>query len=304
MNRRIGAAAAALLAGASLALTVRTITRRPQRDFQGKVVAITGGSRGLGLALAREFARRGASVALCARDCAELERAVDELSVEGFDAFGIDADVRRQSDVERFIAATQERWGAIDVLVHNAGIIQVGPMETMTIDDYRDAMDTHFWAGVYAVEAALPAMRCRGTGRIVTIASIGGLVSVPHLLPYCASKFALVGYSLGLAQELARENIGVTTICPGLMRTESYHFAHFKGQREKEAAWFSALAKSPVTAIACRAAARRIVDATSDGEGLVILSKQAQLLALGEGNFPNLVARVNALVNRLLPRAA
>lgn len=242
-------------------------------------------------------------MSICARDSQELERALDELSIDGYDVFAIDADVRRREDVERFVAATEQRWGKIDVLVHNAGTIQVGPMQTMTLDDYKDALDTHFWAALHAVEAALPGMRRRGRGRIVSIASIGGIVSVPHLLPYCASKFALVGYSLGLAQELAREGIGVTTICPGLMRTGSHRFAHFKGQQQKEAAWFSAMATSPLTAIACESAARRIVEATQNGEGLVVLSKQAQLLAFGEHYFPNLVARVNALVNRLLPAA-
>lgn len=289
------------MVGAAL-LGARTLPRR-NKDFADKIVAITGGSRGLGLALAREFSRRGARVAVCARDSQELERALDELAVEGREAFGIEADVRHREDVERFVAATEQRWGSIDVLVHNAGTIAVGPMQTMSVDDYRDAMDTHFWAAVYAVEAALDGMRRRGSGRIVSIASIGGIVSVPHLLPYCASKFALVGYSLGLAQELEREGIGVTTICPGLMRTGSHRLAHFRGQPEKEAAWFGAMATSPLTAIACASAARRIVDAASRGEGLVVLSKQAQLLALGEHYFPNVVARVNALVNRLLPAA-
>jgi NAD(P)-dependent dehydrogenase (short-subunit alcohol dehydrogenase family) len=301
MNRALGFAATGLMLGAT-ALRMRALLRRSE-DFNDKVVAITGASRGLGLALAREFSRRGARVSMCARSSEELERALDELAIDGGEAFGIDADVRRREDVERFVAATEERWGKIDVLVHNAGTIAVGPMQTMSLEDYRDAMDTHFWAAVYAVEAALPGMRRRGTGRIVSVASIGGIVSVPHLLPYCASKFALVGYSLGLAQELAREGIGVTTICPGLMRTGSHRFAHFRGQREKEAAWFAAMATSRLTAIACAAAARRIVDGTSNGEGLVVLSKQAQLLALGEHYFPNVVARVNALVNRLLPAA-
>ncbi len=287
--------------GAAL-LGARALLRRTE-DFTDKIVAITGGSRGLGLALAREFSRRGARVSICARDSQELERALDELAIEGREAFGIEADVRRREDVERFVAATEQRCGRIDVLVHNAGTIAVGPMQTMSVDDYRDAMDTHFWAAVYAVEAALDGMRSRRSGRIVSVASIGGIVSVPHLLPYCASKFALVGYSLGLAQELEREGIGVTTICPGLMRTGSHRFANFRGQPEKEAAWFGAMATSPLTAIACASAARRIVDAASSGDGLVVLSKQAQLLALGEHYFPNVVARVNALVNRLLPAA-
>jgi len=109
--------------------------RRKSDDFQDKVVAITGASRGLGLALAREFSRRGARVSIFARDTQELERALDELSIGVAQVFAIDADVRRREDVERFVVATEQRWGKIDVLVHNAGTIAVGPMETMTLDD-------------------------------------------------------------------------------------------------------------------------------------------------------------------------
>ena len=112
-----------------------------------------------------------------------------------------------------------DRNGRIDVLINNAGIIQSGPVDNMTLDDYEDAMNTHFWGPLYMITKAVPHMREQGEGRIVNISSIGGRIAVPHLLPYSASKFALVGLSDGLRIELARDNIIVTTVCPGLMRT-------------------------------------------------------------------------------------
>src|SRR5581483_11648807 len=159
-------------------LAVRALLRnRRAYDLHGRTVLITGGSRGLGLLLAREFAREGARIALWAR-------------------------------------AVRNRFGSVDVLVNNAGIIQVGPMEEMLLEDYEAAMQIHFWATVYTTLAVLPEMRQRGSGRIVNITSIGGKISPPHLLPYNASKFAQVGFSEGLRAELAKDGVLVTTVCP------------------------------------------------------------------------------------------
>src|SRR5262249_50390239 len=146
----------------------------------------------------------------------------------------VPCDITDRERVEEMVAVVQYRWGPVDVLINNAGTISVGPVETMTLDDYRRAMRTHFWGPLYTIHAVLPAMRRRGTGRIVNISSIGGKVSVPHLLPYNASKFALVGYSEGLRAELARDGIVVTTVCPGLMRTGSPRHAFFKGRHRAE----------------------------------------------------------------------
>src|SRR5690349_12825222 len=158
-------------------------------DLKDKTVLITGGSRGLGLVLAREFARHGAQIALCARDQAEVDRALDELGEQGVSAAGLACDVGDRAQVERMVDALRLYFGRIDVLVNNAGVIQVGPMETMTLADYEEAMRTHYWGPVYTTLAVLPEMKKRQDGRVVNITSIGGKVSVPHLLPYCASKF-------------------------------------------------------------------------------------------------------------------
>lgn len=210
-----------------------------QYDLSGKTVLITGGSRGLGLVMARELLREGARLAICARDEAELERARTDLVRRGADVLALPCDVTNQEQVNEMVRVVRDRFGQIDVLINNAGAIAVGPMEVMTLEDYEAAMKIHFWAPLYTTLAVLPEMRQRHEGRIVNISSIGGKISTPHLLPYSASKFALTGFSEGLRAELASYGIVVTTICPGLMRTGSPYNAIFKGQHRAEYTWFS-----------------------------------------------------------------
>ena len=134
------------------------------------------------------------------------------------------------ADAERAVERVVSRHGAIDVLVNNAGIITVGPLEHASIEDFEESMAVHFWGPLHTMRAAIPHMRRQGGGRIVNISSIGGKVGVPHLAPYCASKFALVGLSEGFRAELLRYGLYVTTVCPGLMRTGSARHAVVKGQ--------------------------------------------------------------------------
>ena len=128
----------------------------------------------------------------------------------------------------------------------------------MTYADYQHAMNVHFWGALHCTEAVLPYMRQRRCGRIVNIASIGGLIAVPHLAPYAASKFALVGYSDAVRAEVAKDGIRVTTVCPGLMRTGSAVNALIKGRHEAEFAWFGALSSLPLVSIDAGRAAQKI----------------------------------------------
>ena len=296
-TRTISLSAIGLIAGS--ALLYRAL--KPRFDFNGKVVLITGGSRGLGLVLAREFASRGAKIAICARDRGELQRAKEDLDERGAEVFDAICDVRDQSDVERMISDVRSRFGQIDVLVNNAGVIQVGPLETQTQADFEDAMQVHFWGPFYAMQAVLPHMRQRGEGRIVNISSIGGKIAVPHLAPYCASKFALAGLSSALSTELAQDGIHVTTVYPGLMRTGSHINALFKGQNEKEFALFSIVNGLPLTSISAEGAARRIVRATARGDAELVISPQAKAAAKISALVPNITSSVLAATNRLLP---
>src|SRR5512145_3358087 len=229
---------AALLLTAAAVLARRAWRRARALDFAGKTVVIFGGSRGLGLVLARELAAERANLVLVARDRHELDRARADVEQRGARVLAISSDVRDRIQVEGAIEGALAEYGTIDVLINDAGIIQVGPLEHMTVEDFEDAMATHFWGPLYATLAALPHMRLRGARRIVNISSIGGKIAVPHLVPYCASKFAVTGLSEGLHAELAREGIRVTTVCPGLMRTGSTYNAKFKGRHRQEFGWF------------------------------------------------------------------
>ncbi len=269
--------------------------------FDDASVLITGGSRGLGLALARRFAGEGARLTLLARDGDDLQRARRELEANGADVLIYECDVSDPEQVKDAVRFVKERRGRIDVLVNNAGVIQVGPVETMTTADFEEAMDVHTWGPFRLMRAVIPQMKAQGEGRIVNISSIGGLVAVPHLLPYVVSKFALTGLSDGMRSELAQENIHVTTVCPGLMRTGSHVNALFKGKHRQEFTWFALSSSTPLSSTSARRAARQIVEACRRGASRLIITPQARLLHALNALVPGLTAAVTNTIARLLP---
>ena len=287
-------------AAAGVALGLYRSSRR-RYEFAGRTVAITGGARGLGLVLARSFVDMGARVAICARDEGELTRAEQELNDRGGDVLAVQCDLMLQEEAERFIDDCRIRFGGIDVLINNAGIIQVGPLEEQTDKDFQDAMDIHFWAPYHTMQAAIPLMKRRGEGHIANIVSIGGKLAVPHLAPYCASKFALSGLSKAFGNELAKDGINVTTIYPGLMRTGSHVNALFKGQNEKEFAMFSVMDATPATSINVERAAAQIIDAIALGKSEHVITLQAKLAAKMGEMFPETVSTMMRTSTRFLP---
>ncbi|HEY7180605.1 MAG TPA: SDR family oxidoreductase [Blastocatellia bacterium] len=302
MNRDKGSLLGLTLAGAGLYLAARAIRQYARwYDLRGKSALITGGSRGLGLALSREFVARGACVAICARDVDELERASSDLVRPGRPVLALPCDVANVEEVGRMAEAVREHFGALDVLVNNAGVIEVGPVETMTLADYEEALDVNLRGPLHTMLAVIPEMRRRGEGRIVNIASIGGKIAMPHLAPYTMSKFALAGLSKAMRAELAKDGVVVTTVCPGLMRTGSPRNATFKGRHRAEYAWFSISDSLPLLTVSAEKAARRIVSACQRGESEVIFPIQAKLAAMAEAIAPELVADLLGLINRLLP---
>jgi NAD(P)-dependent dehydrogenase (short-subunit alcohol dehydrogenase family) len=294
-----------LLAGCVAALAARSYWRRNSRiDFAGKTVVITGGARGLGLELARIWCQEGARVAVCSRTDRDVTAAVDDLQAIKRDAFGMVCDVTRPEQIAAFLSAVRERFGQVDILVNNAGVIQVGPAEHMTREDFQSSIDTHLWGPFYMIDAVVPEMHRRGSGRIVNIASIGGKISVPHLLPYCVGKFALVGLSNGLRTALGHYGIRVTTVCPGLMRTGSPRNASFKGRHRAEYAWFSVGASLPGLTIGSQRAARQIVEACRSGKAEVVLSVPAKIAVRLQALFPEAAALALELAARALPGTA
>ena len=274
-------------------------------SLNGKTAIVTGGARGLGLEIARILLERGANVAIIARDTAEIAHALEDLrgvrrglpvSVIGHTCDLLDVD-----SIEDMLAAVREQLGPIDVLVNNAGAIEVGPLDAMTVANFEDAMKLHCFAPLRLMLGVRDEMRASGGGRIANIASIGGLMSVPHLLPYCTSKFALMGLSQGMRSELARDKIMVSTVAPGLMRTGSPRRAIFKGNHRWEYAWFSISDSLPLLSMSSTRAAQRIVRALEDGDPNVVLGLPAKIAAIASSLMPNLVARALTLANGLLP---
>lgn len=270
------------------------------RDIHGKTVLVTGGSRGLGLLLAREFARRGARVAICARHADQLHRAEEDLKSRGADVWAGTCDVGDAGQVRQLISDLTAKVGPIDILVNSAGNIQVGPASCMKPEDYEAAMRTIFWGALNTILAVLPEMRARRDGQIVNITSVGGKVSVPHLLPYGCAKFALVALSEGLRAELSQDGIIVTTVVPGLMRTGSHVNAMFKGRQQEEFNWFGLSASLPLISVNAECAARSIVRAVRRGAAEHTITIPAMAIARLQGLFPSGVASLLSLVNRFV----
>jgi NAD(P)-dependent dehydrogenase (short-subunit alcohol dehydrogenase family) len=288
-------------AGAIGALVGRRLARGSRRiDFTGRVVVITGGSRGLGLVLARQVAAEGARLCLLARNEEELARAAAQFP-PGSAVMPVRCDIRRRADVRAAVDAILDRWGVIDVLINNAGVIQVGPLEHMTTGDFENAMATHFWGPLHLMFEIVPSMRRRGFGRIVNISSIGGRVAVPHLAPYSASKFALAGLSDAVRTELDQYGIRVTTVAPGLMRTGSPVNADVKGQHEAEYAWFAISDSLLGLSVSAENAARQILEACRYGDPELTISVPAKAAIIVNYLAPGAVARVLMVANRFLP---
>lgn len=290
-------------AGLGLYLAANAIYREANRyNLNGKVVLITGGSRGLGLVLARALTLQGARIAICARTSEQLDKAKLELErLTGNSVLAMNTDVTDQEQVTNMINDVIRYYGRIDVVINNAGTIQVGPVESMTINDFEQAMKTNFWAALYTINAVLPHFIEKKGGRIVNISSIGGKVAVPHLLPYSASKFALTGLSEGLHAELKKHNILVTTVIPNLMRTGSPRNITVKGDHEAEYAWFKISDSMPLLSQQAEHAAKSIIKAIQYGDGEVTLTITAKLATIVKEIAPNLVNSILTVANLLLP---
>lgn len=292
----------ALALGIGAAMTWRAFLRNKRAyDVSGKTILIVGGSRGLGLILARQLADEGAKLALCARNEAELAVAKTELQGRGAEVLTMVCDVADPSQIESVVRQTVSHFGAIDVLFYVAGVLIFGPLEAMTEDDFEYSMKVNFWGAYHATIAALPHLKKNG-GRVVHISSVGGRVAVPHLVPYSASKFALTGLSQGLRIELEKDNVLVTTVYPWLMRIGSFRNADFKGRHRAEYAMGSVVNASPLISDDPKRAAHKIIAAMKRGDASATLwiSKPVVLL---DTLLPEIVKDVMSLSNRLMPKA-
>lgn len=297
-----GALWGALTTIAGGALLLSAILREKRRiEFQGASVVITGGSRGLGLEMARLLAREGARITLLARDLNELERARRDLIALGGYLLIRQCDIRNPEDIERAVELVVRRRGRIDVLINNAGVMQIGPFERMEQSDFEEALDVYVRGPLALIKAVLPCMKRQGAGRIVNISSIAGAVAIPHMAPYSMSKSALAGLSDALRAELARDNILVTTVMPGLMRTGSHMNAQRKGRHVHEFRWFALSAGFPLFSVNAERAAMRILSACRYGDPSLVIGLPARILRMMNILLPGVTAAAMKMANRMLP---
>jgi short-subunit dehydrogenase len=290
------------------ALSVHALRRRRPvgHSFRGQTVVITGGSRGLGFALASRFAAEGAHLVLLARTHHQLDQAAARLRHQGAaSVLTIPCDIRDRAAIEAAVDEIVGNYPGIDVLVNNAGVIQVTPFEHAQLEDFADSLAVHFWAPLHFVRKCLPHFKRQGGARVINIASIGGRVAVPHLLPYCAGKFALAGLSDGLHAELARDGVIVTTVTPHLMRTGSHRNVTVRGKHGAEAILFAVASATALTAMNADRAAETIVEASRQGRAHVSPGWQGRAAQLTQALAPELAAAILAFsASHLLPRAA
>lgn len=292
------AATGVVLLGSAIMRSTRRI------DLTGKVVVITGGGHGLGLAIAREFVQRGSKIALAGRDGDIINKAVAELQKNGAEVFGAPCDMSLEAEVKSFFSQVRQHLGPIDLLINNAGQCFVGPAVETTASDIESALKNIFWLQYYPTMAVLPEMRARRFGRIVNVTSIGGKLPVPHQAAYTIGKYAATGWSETLAVELAKENIIVSTVTPPPLSDGAPLHVHFRGQHEKEFLWFANTLLAPVTAANAEKIARHIVNAARYGDRERATSLRSWFPIRAFGLAPNITTMMLEQVDRWLPLPA
>jgi short-subunit dehydrogenase len=291
MNRKLLAA----IGAGGLFMIARKLSRDTYRD---QIVMITGGSRGLGFALAQDLIQRGAEVILLARDPGELRDACEKL---GPHAHAIRCDVTSQTQLAQAIQSVIRDFGTIDTFIHNAGLISVGPFQSFTDRDFKNAVNLHLKTAVTSVRLLQPVMN--GGGRIAFISSIGGKVGLPHMSAYSATKFALGGFAEAVRPELAADGISLTVAYPGLMRTGSPPRATVKGDAEHEFLWFASADELPLFSMAADRAARKILNAIIKRRSEIIVGWSAKALTLMRNLAPELTAISMRIANSALPKS-
>jgi len=207
------------------------------KPLAGRVALVTGASSGIGDATARALADAGAKVAIAARRHERLDVLARELGGSGAEVLVLAADLAREEENRRIVVETEAHFGRLDILVNNAGVMLLSPVDGSNPEDWRRMLELNVLAPMVSSQAALPGMRARGGGHIVSISSTAGRIANPNAAGYSASKFGVVAFSESLRREVYKDNIRVTVIEPGIVETELREHIPHAGTKQALDAW-------------------------------------------------------------------
>jgi len=196
--------------------------------FKEKIVLITGASSGIGRASAVQFAKKGAKLILIARNKEKLNQVSEDLKKYNVSTFAYECDVSDKLQVNKTSKIILDRFGSIDILVNNAGFAVYGSVSNLTIEEIESQMETNYFGMIYFVKNFLPSMLAKKSGHIVNVASVAASFGLPGIASYCASKFAMLGFSEGLKHELKGTGVNITVVSPIMVRTNFFNHPSFK----------------------------------------------------------------------------
>jgi len=263
----------------------------------GRRVLITGGSGGIGRALAELYGEEGARLVLADQNTETLETTANELRARGFEVTAVATDVRELESVRKLIEAARSAYGGTDVLINCAGVAVYSRARDLSFEQWDRILKVNLYGTVHTITTLLPEMLERRSGQIINIASMQGLLSVPNAVPYCASKFAVVGLSRGLRAELKKEGIRVLVVNPGVVRTGIMRGAisgrvSFFGREFDVSDRHAAMFERSWLGISAEEAARSIRRAAARNKSEIELGIDAKLAAMAVRLFPGLAQRL------------
>ncbi|MCH9682377.1 MAG: SDR family oxidoreductase [Deltaproteobacteria bacterium] len=257
--------------------------------FFDRVAVVTGSGSGIGRALAHSLAARGCNLALADIDADGLAETARQVEATGRRVTTHEVDVSDRARMEAFAQQVEQAHGRADILINNAGVTVSATLEEQSLDDFAWVVGVNLWGVVHGCKMFLPLLRRQDEASIVNLSSMFGLIGVPRQTSYCATKFAVRGFSEALAVELAKTSVRVMSVHPGGIRTNIAKSARYRGDsvrtRDKTVAFFERRAMSP------RRAAEQIVDGIAQGSERLLVTREAQVTDMLKRVWPELPSR-------------